>query len=121
MLQLPLPPGRPLQQLSRPDLGTFAAHILIDPTLHIGRRFELASDDPTPIQMASALGEALGRDVRPERVPLDEIDNPDMRAMWTFLNGTGYRVAIADLHAARPEIAWTAFADLGQHTFQAAP
>ncbi|MGW1093696.1 NmrA/HSCARG family protein [Streptomyces sp. NPDC002596] len=111
VLDLPLPPDRPLQQLARPDLGAFAAEVLLDPAPYVGRRIELASDAPTPAQMAAALGAALGREVHHERVPLTAIGNPDMHAMWTFLNGPGYRVDIPALHDAHPEIRWTGFAD----------
>jgi uncharacterized protein YbjT (DUF2867 family) len=117
VLDLPLPPDRPLQQLARTDHGTFAAQVLLDFAPYLGRRIELASDAPTPTQMAAALSAALGREVRHERVPLAEVGNPDMHAMWTFLNGPGYRVDIAALHAAHPEIAWTSFADWAHRTF----
>lgn len=120
VLDLPLPAGRQLPQLGRPDHGAFAARVLLDPGPYIGHRIELASDAPTPAQMAAALSAALGRQVRHERVPLEAIGNPDMHAMWSFLNGPGYRVDIAALHAAHPEIAWTSFAEWAQHTFGAA-
>ena len=119
VLDLPLPSGRPLQQLARPDHGAVAAHVLLDPGPYIGQRIELASDAPTPAQMAAALGAALGREVRHERVPLEAIGNPDMHAMWAFLNGPGYQVDVAALHAAHPEVAWTSFAEWAQHTFGA--
>jgi hypothetical protein len=57
--------------------------------------------------------------VRHEQVPLEAIGNPDMHAMWTFLNGPGYRVDIPALHAAHPEIPWTSFADWAQGAFAA--
>ncbi|MER7841882.1 NmrA/HSCARG family protein [Streptomyces sp. NPDC096040] len=120
ILDLPLPPDRPLQQLARPDLGAFAAEVLLDPTRYVGRRIELAGDAPTPLQMAAVLGAALGREVQYEQVPLAAIDNPDMHAMWTFLNGPGYSVDIAGLHESHPEIAWTTFADWAQGTVAAA-
>ncbi|MER6523947.1 NmrA/HSCARG family protein [Streptomyces sp. NPDC001508] len=116
VLDLPLPPNRPLQQLARPDLGAFAAHVLLDPAPYVGRRIELAGDAPTPTQMAAALGAALERDVRHEQVPLTAIGNPDMHAMWAFLNGPGYRVDIPALHAAHPDIHWTRFTDWAHHT-----
>lgn len=119
VLDLPLPPDRPLQQLARPDLGVFAAQVLINPDGYVGRRIELASDAPSPTRMASALADALGRPVRHERVPLAAIDNPDMRAMWEFLNGPGYQVDIAALHAAHPELGWTSFAEWAAHSFGA--
>lgn len=120
VLDLPLPPDRPLQQLARPDLGAFAAEVLLNPAPYVGQRIELASDAPTPTQMAAALGAALGREVRHEQVPLTAIGNPDMHAMWTFLNGPGYRVDIPALHAAHPEVRWTRFADWAHRTWATA-
>lgn len=81
ILQLPLPPDRPLQQLDRPDLGRFAAEVLLAPDRYNKQRIELAGDDPTPVQMAATLGSVLGHPVRHEEVPLAAIGNADMRAM----------------------------------------
>ena len=118
ILDLPLPPGRPLQQLARPDLGAFVAKVLSSPGPYVGQRVELASDAVTPAQMAGALSAAMGRPVRFEQTPLESIGSPDMHTMWRFLNGPGYRVDIQVLHGANPDIAWTSFADWARHTFQ---
>jgi hypothetical protein len=118
ILDLPLPPDRPLQQLARPDLGAFVAKVLLDPKPYLGRRIELASDAVTPAQMAEALSVAEGRPVRHQQTPLESIRNPDMHAMWRFLNGPGYRVDIDALRTANPDIAWTSFVDWAQHTFE---
>jgi uncharacterized protein YbjT (DUF2867 family) len=118
IIDLPLPPDRPLQQLARPDMGAFVAKVLLDPKPYVGRRIELASDAVTPAQMADALTTALGRPVRHEQTPLESIHNPDMLAMWRFLNGPGYRVDIDALRTANPDIAWTSFVDWAQHTFE---
>jgi uncharacterized protein YbjT (DUF2867 family) len=119
ILDLPLPADRPLQQLARPDLGAFVAKVLNDPKAYVGQRIELASDAVTPAQMAELLSAALGRPVRrPEQTPLESIGNPDMHAMWTFLNGPGYQVDLEDLQAANPDVAWQSFAERGQHTFE---
>ncbi|MGW2411166.1 NmrA/HSCARG family protein [Streptomyces tubercidicus] len=120
VLDLPLPPDRPLQQLARPDLGAFAAEVLSNPASYVGQRIELAGDAPTPQQMAASLGAVLGREVRHEQAPLAAIDNPDMHAMWVFLNGPGYQVDIPALHDAHPEIHWTSFADWAQGAFAGA-
>lgn len=117
-LDLPLPPERPLQQLARPDLGAFVAKVLADPEPYLGQRIELAGDAPTPAQMAEVLGAVLGRPVRHEQTPLESIRNPDMHAMWTFLNGPGYRVDLAALRAANPDIAWQSFTVWAQQTFE---
>jgi uncharacterized protein YbjT (DUF2867 family) len=117
ILDLPLPPDRPLQQLARPDLGAFVAKVLNDPSPYVGQRIELAGDAVTPAQMAEALSAALDRPVRHELTPLESIRSPDMHAMWTFLNGPGYQVNIEALHAANPDIAWQSFAGWAQQTF----
>lgn len=116
-LELPLPADRPLQQLARRDLGEFAAEVLTAPDGHVGRRIELASDQPTPQRMAAALGAALGRDVSHRTHDPAAIGNPDMRAMWTFLNGPGYAVDITALHRENPTISWTSYEDWARQTF----
>ncbi len=118
VLDLPLPPDRSLQQLARADLGAFAAKVLLDPKAYLGQRVELAGDAATPAQMADTLSTIVGRPVRHDQTPLESIRNPDMHAMWTFLNGPGYRVDIAALHEANPDIAWTSFADWARQAFQ---
>ncbi|MFF9497386.1 NmrA/HSCARG family protein [Streptomyces flaveolus] len=120
LLDLPLPGDRPLQQLDRADLGAFAAKVLLDPSEYAGQRIELASDAPTPVQMADALGGALGREVRHERFPLSAVTNPDMHAMWAFLNREGYRVDIPALHGDHPESGWTRYADWAGRAWAAA-
>lgn len=117
LLDLPLPPNRPLQQLARPDLAAFVAKVLGNPEPYLGQRIELAGDAATPAQMADVLSAALGRSVRHEQTPLDSIANPDMHAMWQFLNAPGYRVDIEALHAANPDIRWQSFAEWTRHAF----
>lgn len=58
VFELAIPEDKPLQQLSRRDLGAFVAAVFADPTRHVGTRIDLASDDPTPAEMADALGPA---------------------------------------------------------------
>src|SRR4051812_35485534 len=116
-LDLPLPPDRPLQQLARPDLGAFAVKVLTNPEAYAGQRIELASDAATPAQMAEVLSAVLGRPVRHEQTPLESIRNPDMRAMWTFLNGPGYQVDLQSLQAANTDIGWQSFSVWAQEAF----
>ncbi len=119
ILELPLPGDRPLQQLSRADLGRFAATVLLDPERFIGERIELASDDPTPTQMAEALTRAPGHPVRHDEVELSTIESDDMLAMWKFLQRDGYHVDVTALHASHPEVGWTSFADWAAQTMGA--
>ncbi|MCL2533857.1 MAG: NmrA/HSCARG family protein [Nocardiaceae bacterium] len=117
VLDLPLPPDRPLQQLDRRDLGAFAARVLLSPERYVGQRIELASDAPTPEDMAAVLTQVTGSPVRHEQTALDSITDPDMHAMWQFLNGPGYQVDLDRLHSAFPEVGWTPFADWAGRTF----
>ena len=113
LLRLPLPADRPLQQAAREDLGELVAAVVGDRDRHLGRRVEVASDAPTPAQMAAVLQEVLGIRVTPEPTPLEQVraGSADMGAMWDFLNREGYSVDLAALHRDYPGIAWTGFAD----------
>ncbi|MET0198376.1 NmrA/HSCARG family protein [Rhodococcus sp. RS1C4] len=110
-LDLPLPVDTPLQQMSRRDLGRFVALVLSDPSRFLGARIDLASDDPTPAQMAAALGAALGTTVTAHSYDAAAISSPDMRAMFQFLTDTGYDANIDGLRRKYPEIGWQRFTD----------
>ena len=111
VFELPLPADVRLQQLSRRDMGRFVAAILADPEPFAGARIDIASDDPTPREMAAVLAGALGRSVDLATPDWHEIASADMRAMFGFLAGSGYTVDIPDLHARFPQIGWQSFAD----------
>lgn len=110
-LELPIPTTTPLQQLSRRDLGRFAAAALTDPSAFDGLRIDLASDSPTPDEMAGTLGAALGREVVAVATDPASLGSDDMRAMFTYLGGHGYSADIETLHAAHPDIGWQTFGD----------
>lgn len=117
-MPLALPGDRPLQQIARRDLGRFVAHLLDGgPEAYRGARIELAGDDPTPHQMASAITAAAGHPVRHQPVSLDEVRarSADLAAMFTFLADTGYQVDLPALHRAHPDVGWTSFADWAAH------
>lgn len=118
LLELPLPVDQPLQQLSRADLGNFAAKILENPVPYDGQRIELASDQPTPTQMAEILSEIVGFSIRPVAIPVESIRSRDMHAMWAYLNNTGYQVDIAKLHADNPDLPWVSFRQWAEQTFR---
>ncbi|CAM3244987.1 uncharacterized protein YbjT (DUF2867 family) [Williamsia muralis] len=111
VLELAIGENTPLQQLSRRDLGEFVATVFEDPAPHVGRRIDIASDAPTPAQMAEALGQQLGRTVRLRTVDATDIGSADMRAMFGYLNDTGYAADIPALHTAYPAVGWQSFTD----------
>ncbi|MFW0786488.1 NmrA/HSCARG family protein [Gordonia sp. CPCC 206044] len=111
VMLLAMPSDKPLQQLSRRDLGRFVVEVFDNPSDHLGRRIDLASDDPTPAAMAATLSTVLGHEVRAESYDPERISSPDMRAMFGFLSREGYSVDIAALHHDHPDIGWMSFTD----------
>ncbi|MGW1887134.1 NmrA/HSCARG family protein [Streptomyces sp. NPDC001970] len=112
-ITMALPADTPLQQVSRLDLGRVVAAIVADPGRWIGRRIEIAGDDPTPAQMARAVGDAAGGPVTFRSIPLELVrqTSPDMAAMFTYLTESGYHVDLAALRTDFPGISWLSFAD----------
>lgn len=115
-IAMALPAHTPLQQVSRLDLGRVVAAVVADPGRWIGRRVEVAGDDPTPARMARIVGDAAGGPVAFRRIPMERLRqaNPDMAAMFTYLTESGYQVDLAALRADFPGIQWTSFADWAQ-------
>lgn len=116
-LALPLAVDRPLQQMARADIGRFAARVLLAPHNFVGRRIELASDAPTPTVMAATVHAVLGCAVSAVSVPVESIRNDAMRAMWAYLNRSGYQVDIPALHAEYSDVGWTSFWDWARRAF----
>ncbi len=106
-LSLALPSDTPVQQLALEDLGGLVLAVLSRESEHLGVRVEVAADEPTPEQMAAALG------ARFQERSIDELQarNPDLAAMYRFLAATGYDVDIDELKRRYPEVAWRSFAD----------
>jgi uncharacterized protein YbjT (DUF2867 family) len=108
-LALPLSPARPLQQVAAGDVGALVVALLARRADFLGRRIEVAGDEPTPQQMADALSAAGGRPVTFEPIDLAG-RRGDVVAMYRYLEDTGYQVDIAGLRAQFPEVPWTSFA-----------
>ncbi|MGC5246089.1 NmrA/HSCARG family protein [Gordonia sp. DT219] len=116
-LLIAIPTEMPLQQLSRADLGSFVATLFADPAAHVGARIDIASDSVTPGQMAAVLSSVRGRTVQAESYDPERISSPDMRAMFTYLGSTGYRVNIPQLHQQFPQVGWQSFAQWAGQAF----
>ncbi|MFB7778366.1 NmrA/HSCARG family protein [Streptomyces bauhiniae] len=122
-IAMALPADTPLQQVSRLDLGRVVAAVVADPGTWVGRRIEVAGDDPTPEQMARIVGDAANGPVAFRRIPLERVwqANPDMAAMFTYLTASGYHVDLAALRADFPGIQWQSFADWAHEQTWPAP
>lgn len=111
ILPIAMPADKPLQQLSRRDLGRFVVELFRNPTTYVGERIDIASDTMTPDQMAAALRTVLAHEVHAESFDPERIPSPDMSAMFEFLGREGYRVDIPALHQRFPGVGWQSFAD----------
>lgn len=111
VMPIAMPADQPLQQLSRHDLGRFVATLFRDPGAYTGERIDIASDQPTPVEMAQIAGDVLGIRVSAESYDPERIPSPDMSAMFRFLGDRGYEVDIPALHRRFPDVGWQSFAE----------
>jgi hypothetical protein len=121
VLDLPLPADRPLQQLARPDLGAFAAEVLLNPAAYVGQRIELASDAPPPLRWPPPW--ALRSDGRYATSMCRS--NRSAIPTWTQCGGSWQSRATKSTSrpctAPTPVLVWTSFAEWATQTFEPAP
>ncbi|MFD9407018.1 NmrA/HSCARG family protein [Streptomyces sp. NPDC059989] len=95
-----LAPEVPQQIMAVDDVGAIAALAFSRPGEWIGRAVSLAGDELTPVQIAAAIGTALGIPLPYVQVPIDAIRalSEDFAYANEWLNALGYR---ADISATR--------------------
>jgi uncharacterized protein YbjT (DUF2867 family) len=93
-------PGVRQQVIAVDDLAGFTARAFAGPQEWIGRTIDLAGDELTPIEIAAAIAEAIGRPLPNVRLPLEVIRQAgeDFAYAYEWLNERGYR---ADISLAR--------------------
>jgi uncharacterized protein YbjT (DUF2867 family) len=111
-LALALPPARRLQQVATADVAAFAVLTLERAHELEGERIELAGDELTGPEAATALARASARDV-----DYEELDPSDLRSvseglvrLFEWLDSVGTSADIRELHRAFPEVGWQSFA-----------
>ncbi|MGW0811215.1 NmrA/HSCARG family protein [Nonomuraea sp. NPDC002799] len=112
VLSLPIPSGRPVQHVAVADIAAFVRLALERPADFTGATVELAADELTGEQMATALTAASGHAVKyvePKRESLPEYGGEDGVAMRDWFNRESFGVDIAALRASYPEIPWRDF------------
>lgn len=98
VLRMPMPGDVPLQMIAVTDVAAGAVAALLDPSRVPGGAIELAGDELTGEQAASAFGHRRGLPARYEALPTDALDD-DNRAMFEwFATPPAYE---ADLVATR--------------------
>ncbi|MER6306630.1 NmrA/HSCARG family protein [Streptomyces sp. NPDC001657] len=95
-----LAPEVPQQIMAVDDVGAVAALAFSRPEEWIGRAASLAGDELTPVQIAAAIGKALGIPLPYVQIPIDAIRalSEDFAYSNEWLNKHGYR---ADIPATR--------------------
>ena len=103
VLEGPLDPGKPLQQLAVDDLGAFAAMAFVDPERWIGREVDIAGDELAMSETARIFGQVIGREVRYAQIPWDKFRQTagnEISRMYEWFDEEGYE---ADISALRKE------------------
>ena len=107
-----LPAERRLQQVATADVARFAVLALERASALRGERVELAGDDLTGPEAASALTRASGRDIQYQELDPRELGSvsPGLVALFDWLDRVGTHADIGALHRAYPEFGWQSFA-----------
>jgi uncharacterized protein YbjT (DUF2867 family) len=110
---LPLSPSRILQQIAVENIAEFSALALERRNSFIGKRIDIASDEITGEQAAKVLSNELGRKIRYEQVPMEQIcqASEDLAVMYEWFERIGTGVDVAALHKQYPEVNWLTFKD----------
>lgn len=106
VLRLPLPDGVPLQMIAARDIGAIDAAVLVNPAAIPGKALEIAGDQRTGSQLASAYAEHTGLPARYEALPLSVLDGQhDVQAMFRWLAETpAYRADLGRNRTIHPEM-----------------
>ncbi|MEV0200178.1 NmrA/HSCARG family protein [Nonomuraea sp. NPDC050691] len=100
----PFAAGVPQQIMAVDDVGVFAALAFARPGEWIGRAVDLAGDELTPVRIAAAVSEAVGRPLPYVQIPIEAIAriSEEFAYAYTWLNERGYRADVAFTRALHP-------------------
>lgn len=86
VVRLPLPDEVPLQMISVRDVGRVSAAVLLHPDRLAGEAIEVAGDELTGSQIASAFSAVRDIPVRYEALPVEVLEDEDQRRMFTWFS-----------------------------------
>ena len=115
-LAVPMPPNRPLQQISVQDLSSFVILVLENPHRFLGKRIDIASDEFTGKRAAEIVSAASGRQISYVQLPIAEVHkmSPDAAKMAEWFDEVGYSADIEALRRDYPETGWHTFEEWAQ-------
>ncbi|WP_431923980.1 NmrA family NAD(P)-binding protein [Nonomuraea jabiensis] len=99
-------PAVPQQIMAVDDVGAFAALAFARPQEWIGRAVDLAGDELTPLEIAAAISEAIGRPLPYVQIPIEVIARAgeEFAFAYTWLNERGWRADVSFARALHPEL-----------------
>jgi len=105
-LRIALPPSTKLQMIAVDDIGGLAVLSFDRPTESLGKSFEIAGDELTLPQAAAAVSRVIGRTVRYEEMPIEELRGYDEEyaKMFEWFRKEGYRASISWLRTIYPPL-----------------
>lgn len=107
VLEGPLNPGKPLQQLAVDDLGAFAAMAFVGPERWIGREVDIAGDELTMPETARTFGQVTDREVRYIQISWDKFRQTagnEITRMYEWFDEEGYEADISGLREEYPRL-----------------
>lgn len=104
-------PDVPQQLIAVADIGEMAAAVIARGDEMFGKRFDIASDDPTGSRMTEIMKDATGKDFEyVQRDPAEISAMPgDFAKMVEWILRVGYTADIPALHSQFPEVPWHTF------------
>ncbi|MCP9206565.1 NmrA/HSCARG family protein [Streptomyces sp. NEAU-Y11] len=105
VLETPLSPDRPVQQVSVEDIGAFTLLALSRPAQWKGRSVDLAGDELSMTRTAEVFARVLRRAVQVRRVSWEDFraqQGEEMYVMNRWFETTGYAADLARLRQERP-------------------
>jgi uncharacterized protein YbjT (DUF2867 family) len=108
---LPVPPERPIQQISVDEISSFVVHVLENRDEMIDERIDIASDEVSGVEVARVLSDITGRSIEYVETSLAEAyeANKDAATMYEWFDRVGYSADIKGLRSAYPHIGWRTF------------
>ena len=115
-IALPVPPDRPVQQISVQDIASFVALVLENPDRFLGKRIDIASDELTGRRETEILSTVAGRQIEYVQVPIADAyeTNRDAAKMYEWFDAVGYSADIEALRRDYPETGWHTFEEWAQ-------